>query len=83
MKRPNYQISLNGQPLVIKHAWNAANRLIPKLAQDYANTHAVNLTLDGQSNIKTPSGFVSGTRVYVGAGGLRLRYEINKLERDI
>lgn len=82
MKRANYQISLNGKPLMIKHAWNTANREIPKLAQKYANEHDVKLVFDGQSNIKDPSGHVSGMRLYVG-DNVTLRYEINKLDRSL
>ena len=70
MKRPNYNIALNGENITTRHAWNTARRSIARIIQarlDDKETAA----LTHQTYFKTEDGtsFTHGIEQWTGSSG--------------
>ncbi len=77
MKRKNYEIRLNGELVMVKHAWNASCKAIESLVKDMANQTKQNFTLIEIKGEKNVSGYFTGSRVWQGSNGALLNYTIN------
>ena len=81
MKAEQYAITLNGEFLEHRRAWNASIRAIERIARDLARKNGVLFHLVDDESIRdeTAFGYAHGVRIWSG-GGLELKFAISKVK---
>lgn len=79
MKRPKFQISINGQPVLVKSAWNTARKAMPGLVRDHI-AHGSAEMIHKETTRLDPWHFKSGRFTWLDSDGAEILVEIELLE---
>lgn len=79
MKRPKFQISVNGRPVAIKSAWNSSLKAMPGLVRDHIARGSAEM-IHKETERLDKWHFKSGRFTWLHSDGVEIVVEIELLE---